>query len=116
MCANTVAMLCLLYPKSLCFAIQTGNRRQFQSVLLKRGRRGCKSLMSFASLALMHLRAAVLTDVLGIVADQAVALAGDAGLQLAGRRQLEALLHACTWSSVWAFHVGSVKVPSSRSY
>src|SRR3954466_337910 len=38
--------------------------------------------------------AAVLADVLGIVADQAVALAGDAVLHLARRRELEALLHA----------------------
>src|SRR4051812_22893977 len=41
-----------------------------------------------------HVGAAVLADVLGIVADQAVALAGDAVLHLAGRRELEALLHA----------------------
>src|SRR3954468_9050875 len=41
-----------------------------------------------------HVGAAVLADVLGIVADQAVTLAGDAVLHLACRRELEALLHA----------------------
>src|SRR5687768_3042448 len=41
-----------------------------------------------------HFGAAVLADVLGVVADQPVALAGDAMLQLAGRRELEALLDA----------------------
>src|SRR4051794_1261835 len=41
-----------------------------------------------------HVGAAVLADVLGIVADQAVALAGDAVLHLACRRELEALLDA----------------------
>src|SRR5678816_2119407 len=38
--------------------------------------------------------AAVLANVLGVVADQAVALASDPMLDLAGRRELEALLHA----------------------
>src|SRR5215210_9060803 len=38
--------------------------------------------------------AAVLADVLGVVADQPVALAGDAVLQLAGGGELEALLDA----------------------
>src|SRR5690606_2301574 len=41
-----------------------------------------------------HLGAALLADVLAVVADQPVALARDAGLQLAGRSQLEALLGA----------------------
>src|SRR4051794_12448607 len=41
-----------------------------------------------------HVGAAVLADVLGIVADQAVTLAGDAVLHLTRRRELEALLHA----------------------
>lgn len=39
-----------------------------------------------------HLRAAVLADVLGVVADQAVALARHPGLELAGSGELEALL------------------------
>src|SRR5688500_14048666 len=38
--------------------------------------------------------AAVLADVLGVVADQPVALARHTVLDLAGRRELEALLHA----------------------
>src|SRR6476661_7688552 len=38
--------------------------------------------------------AAVLADVLGVVADQPVALASDPMLDLAGRRELEALLDA----------------------
>src|SRR3546814_10537437 len=37
--------------------------------------------------------AAVLADIFGIVADEAVALAGHAVLDLAGRGDLEALLH-----------------------
>src|SRR6185503_17149342 len=41
-----------------------------------------------------HLGPAVLTDVLGVVADQAVPLAGDAGLDLSSRSQFEALLGA----------------------
>src|SRR5919107_1381544 len=38
--------------------------------------------------------AAVLADVLGVVADQPVALASDPMLDLAGRRELEAFLYA----------------------
>src|SRR5678816_1146871 len=38
--------------------------------------------------------AAVLANVLGVVADQPVALARDTMLDLAGRRELEALFHA----------------------
>src|SRR5690349_6097875 len=41
-----------------------------------------------------NFRAAVLADVLGVVADQAVALAGDPVLDLARRRELEALFDA----------------------
>src|SRR3954454_6071228 len=40
------------------------------------------------------LGAAVLADVLGVVADQAVALAGDPVLDLARRRELEAFFDA----------------------
>src|SRR3546814_6066643 len=40
-----------------------------------------------------HAGAAVLADIFGIVADEAVALAGHAVLDLAGRGDLEALLH-----------------------
>lgn len=41
-----------------------------------------------------HLRAAVLTDVLAVVRDQTVALAGDASLHLARRSEAETLLGA----------------------
>src|SRR5688572_3715927 len=41
-----------------------------------------------------HFGAAVLADVLGVVADQPVALAGDSMLHLAGGGELEALLDA----------------------
>src|SRR5690349_8731262 len=41
-----------------------------------------------------NFRAAVLADVLGVVADQAVTLASDPVLDLAGRRELEALFDA----------------------
>src|SRR5687768_6439369 len=41
-----------------------------------------------------HFGAAVLADIFGVVADQAVALAGDSVLHLAGGGELEALLDA----------------------
>src|SRR3954468_20347405 len=41
-----------------------------------------------------HSGTAVLADILGVVADQPVALANDAVLELAGRRELEAFLDA----------------------
>src|SRR3569833_240016 len=41
-----------------------------------------------------HGGTAVLADIFGVVADQAVALSGDAALDLAGGRELEALLDA----------------------
>src|SRR3546814_5082626 len=40
-----------------------------------------------------HVGAAVLADIFGVVADEAVTLAGDAVLHLAGGGELEALLH-----------------------
>src|SRR3954463_1683989 len=40
-----------------------------------------------------HIGAAVLADILAVVADQTVALASDAVLDLAGCGELEALLH-----------------------
>jgi hypothetical protein len=47
-----------------------------------------------ASLYACHVRSAVLADVLAVVADQTVTLAGDAGFQQARGRDLEALLGA----------------------
>src|SRR5687767_1087923 len=41
-----------------------------------------------------HFGAAVLANIFRVVADQAVALSGDPVLDLARRRELEALLHA----------------------
>ncbi|KAG5727295.1 hypothetical protein E4T56_gene8697, partial [Termitomyces sp. T112] len=52
-----------------------------------------------------HFGAAVLTDVLGIVADQAVTLAGDAMLHLAGGGDLEALLHTALGLHLGHFHL-----------
>ena len=52
-----------------------------------------------------HVGPAILTDILRVVAHQAVALAGDTMLDLAGRGELEALLHTAFGLKLGHFHL-----------
>src|SRR5436305_2062639 len=63
-----------------------------------------------------HAGATVLADIFAVVADEAVALAGHAVLDLAGRGELEALLHAALGLELGhfrPFYSGEVKTAAA---